>query len=122
MQNSGVAGYDGQQMLNTPRLCAAVFADYSLPFAPALSVLGGWRYSARKAARADGGVSVPAYNVFDAGVKLHTQLAGHAACWRLMVDNLFNRFYWRDSGSAYGDNFLFPAAPRLARLSVTVDL
>jgi iron complex outermembrane recepter protein len=122
VEGSGVPGYDGHQALNVPRLRASVFADYRLPFAPRVSVLGGWRYSASKTARADGSVSVPAYNVFDAGLKVRAELAGHATTWRLNVDNLFNRFYWRDSGSAFGDTFLFPGAPRLARLSVTVDL
>ena len=37
-------------------------------------------------------------------------------------DNLFNRFYWRDTGSSSGDYYLFPGAPRQARLSVTFAL
>jgi len=36
------------------------------------------------------------------------------------MDNVFNRFYWRDTGSSGGDSYLFPGAPRLTRLSVTV--
>jgi iron complex outermembrane receptor protein len=37
------------------------------------------------------------------------------------VDNVFNQFYWRDTGSSSGDSYLFPGAPRLARLTVKVD-
>ena len=44
----------------------------------------------------------------------------HALTWRLNVDNVFNHFYWRDTGSSGGDSYLFPGAPRLARLSLTV--
>ncbi len=47
---------------------------------------------------------------------------GHALTWQLWVDNVFNHAYWSDTGSAWGDSYLFPGAPRLARLSVTVGL
>ena len=102
-----------------PRVRAAVYADYRLPFAPQLSLLGGWRYASPNAATPDGRVRVPAYHVFDAGVRYVTTLGGHALTARLSIDNLFTRFYWRDTGSAFGDSYLFPGAPRLARLSVS---
>ena len=41
---------------------------------------------------------------------------------QLGIDNLFNRDYWRDTGSSLGDNYLFPGTPRLARLSLRVAL
>ena len=47
---------------------------------------------------------------------LHQPWNGHALTWRLNVDNVFNHFYWRDTGSSGGDSYLFPGAPRLARL------
>jgi iron complex outermembrane recepter protein len=47
---------------------------------------------------------------------------GHALTWRLSVDNVFDHFYWRDTGSSGGDYYLFPGAPRMARLSVTYAL
>jgi iron complex outermembrane receptor protein len=117
----GTAAYEGHQIANVPRLRATLFADYSLPFAPSLGLLGGWRYSSPNNATPNGQVRVPAYNVFDAGLRYRTQWHGHALTWRLNIDNLFNRFYWRDTGSAYGDSYLFPGAPRLARLSLTYD-
>ncbi|NII10269.1 TonB-dependent siderophore receptor [Oleiagrimonas sp. C23AA] len=121
-EDTGTPSYEGHQVANVPTLRTSVNADYTLPFAPQLAVLGAWRYSAPKAALPDGSVRVGAYNVFDAGLRLSSHIAGHAAAWRLMVSNLFNRFYWRDTGSAYGDRFLFPSEPRLARLSVKFDL
>ena len=67
-------------------------------------------------------MSAPAYSVFDAGLRFKHQLAEHPVTWNLSVDNLFNRFYWRDTGSSSGDYYLFPGAPRQARLSVTFAL
>ena len=121
-QGTGLADYQGHQVANVPRLRAVLHADYRLPFFPALAVLGGWRYASPNVATPDGRVRVAAYNVFDAGLRYATRWNGRAVTWRLSVDNLFDRFYWRDTGSSDGDSYLFPGAPRLARLSVTFGL
>ena len=105
-----------------PRVRSALYLDYRLPFAEQLSLLGGWRYASSNMATPDGMTSVPAYNVFDAGVRYASQWNGHEMTWRLSIDNVFNRFYWRDTGSSLGDYYLFPGAPRQARVSVSVAL
>ncbi|WP_232309482.1 TonB-dependent siderophore receptor [Luteibacter yeojuensis] len=120
--NTGTAAYEGHQVVNVPRYRTAVYADYSLPFAQGLAVLGGWRYASSNVATPDGATRVPAYHVFDAGLRFATTVGGHAMTWRLSVDNVFNHFYWRDTGSSGGDSYLFPGMPRLARLSMTYEL
>jgi iron complex outermembrane receptor protein len=120
-QDTGTPSYEDHQVVNVPRLRSAVYADYRLPFAPRLSLLGGWRYASPNVATPDGATRVPAYHVFDAGLRYEAQLNGHALTWRLNVDNVFNHFYWRDTGTSGGDSYLFPGMPRLARLSVTYD-
>jgi iron complex outermembrane receptor protein len=118
-QDTGTRAYEGHQVVNVPRLRASVYADYHLPFAPQLSLLGGWRYASPNVATPDGRVRVGAYHVFDAGLRYATTVGGHALTARLSIDNLFNHFYWRDTGSAFGDSYLFPGAPRLARISLS---
>jgi iron complex outermembrane recepter protein len=118
-QGTGLDAYEGHQVVNVPRLRGQLQADYRLPFLPRLSLLGGWRYASPNVATPDGRVRVPAYHVFDAGLRYATALRGHALTWRLSMDNLFNHFYWRDTGSADGDSYLFPGAPRLTRVSVS---
>jgi iron complex outermembrane receptor protein len=117
---TGAPTYEGHQVVNVPRLRSALYVDYRLPFAPRLGLLGGWRYASPNVATPNGLTRVPAYHVFDAGLRYAGQWNGHALTWRLSVDNVFNRFYWRDTGSSGGDSYLFPGAPRLARLSLTV--
>ncbi|EIM04434.1 TonB-dependent siderophore receptor [Rhodanobacter denitrificans] len=119
-QDTGTLAYEGHQVINVPRLRSAVYLDYRLPFAPQLSLLGGWRYAGSNPATPEGTVKVPAYHVFDAGLRYESRWRDHALTWRLNVDNVFDRFYWRDTGSTGGDRYLFPGAPRLARLSLTV--
>ena len=121
-QNTGTPAYEGHQVANVPRFRAVLHADYRLPFLPKLSLLGGWRYASPNVATPDGRVRVSAYNVFDAGLRYATQWHDHALTWRVSMDNVFNRFYWRDTGSSGGDSYLFPGAPRLARLSLTMAL
>jgi len=41
--------------------------------------------------------------------------------FRLSVDNLFDKRYWRDAGEYMGDDYLFQGAPLTARLSATVN-
>ncbi|HET6587200.1 MAG TPA: TonB-dependent siderophore receptor [Oleiagrimonas sp.] len=120
-QDSGTPAYEGHQVPNVPRLRAVLHLDYQLPMLPSLSLLGGWRYASPNVATPDGRVRVGAYNVFDAGLRYRSHWHGHSMTWRLGIDNVFNRFYWRDTGSSGGDSYLFPGAPRLARLSVKVD-
>lgn len=118
-ENTGTPSYEGHQVVNVPRFRSALSVNYRLPFAPELSLLGGWRYASSNVAAPNGQVRVPAYHVFDAGLRYATQWNGHALTWRLSVDNVFNHFYWRDTGSSGGDSYLFPGAPRLARLSLS---
>lgn len=118
-RDSGTATIEGHQLVNVPKARASVFLDYTLASAPAWSFNAGWRYAAANVATADGRLRVPAYHVFDAGLRFRNQIAGHAMTWQLSVDNVFDKFYWRDTGSSGGDYYLFPGAPRLARLSVT---
>lgn len=120
-EGTGTPSYEGHQVVNVPRFRTSVYANYTLPFAPDLSLLGGWRYVSPNTATPNGAVRVPAYQVFDAGLKYRSHWHGHALTWRLNINNVFNHFYWRDTGTSGGDSYLFPSAPRLARLSLTYD-
>ncbi|MNK07924.1 Ferrichrome receptor FcuA precursor [compost metagenome] len=114
--------YDGQQLVNVPRLRASVHADYALPFATGLALTGGWRYASSNVATVDGSVRAPGYHVVDLGLRFRHALGEHPLTWTLSVDNVFDRFYWRDTGSTAGDYYLFAGAPRQARLSVSIGL
>ncbi|HET8899031.1 MAG TPA: TonB-dependent siderophore receptor [Rhodanobacteraceae bacterium] len=121
-EHTGSPVIEGHQVVNVPRWRSSVQLDYQLDGVPGLHLLGGWRHAASNPATPDGRVRVEAYDVFDAGFRYGRSWHGHDMTWRLGIDNLFNRFYWRDTGSSGGDSYLFPGAPRMARLSVTIDL
>jgi iron complex outermembrane receptor protein len=121
-RHTGAPVYAGHQAMNVPKLRSKVYLDYRLPFAPAWHLLGGWRYASPNVASADGRVRAPAWNVFDAGLRYATRWNRHRVTWRLWVENLFDRFYWQYTGSDGSDSYLLPGAPRLARLSLKIEL
>ncbi|MGH8381137.1 TonB-dependent siderophore receptor [Pseudomonas sp.] len=120
VKNSGTADFEDHQALNVPNLRAAVQADYSLPIA-GLALLGGARYSTSKYANQAGTVEVGSYAVFDLGSRYSTKIGGYDTTLRLMVDNVFDKRYWRDAGEYLGDGYLFQGAPRTARVSASVS-
>lgn len=121
-RDAGTPSYEGHQLINVPKVRVALHADYRLPVAADVGISGGWRYASSNVATADGAVRAPAYHVFDVGLRFQHQLHARPVTWRLSLDNVFDRFYWRDTGSSSGDYYLFAGAPRQARLSVTFAL
>lgn len=121
INDSGTDDYDGHQARNVPTLRASLHGDYSIADVPGLALLGGAYYSAGKYANQQASVKVGGYTVFDVGSRYSTRIEGYDTVWRLTVDNLFDKRYWRDVGDYMGDGYLFQGAPRTARLSATVS-
>jgi iron complex outermembrane receptor protein len=112
----------GRAVTNIPRVKASVFADYKLVAAPGLAMNALWTYEHGKTVTADGSVTLPDAWQLDAGVRYQQKMAGKATQWRLNVENLTDRNYWREAPTQYwGGIYLFPSTPRTLRASVTVD-
>ncbi|MBX8595982.1 TonB-dependent siderophore receptor [Pseudomonas cichorii] len=120
VEDSGTAAYEDHQALNVPKYRASLQADYSLPIR-GLALLGGMQYSASKYANREGTVKVNDYALFNVGSRYSTRLGDYDTVFRLTVDNLFDKRYWRDAGEYLGDDYLFMGAPRTATLSASVN-
>ncbi|MGG2098520.1 TonB-dependent siderophore receptor [Acinetobacter haemolyticus] len=116
-----VAEYQGHQTQNVPKVRFASYLSYQLPQVEGLRLLAGMQYSASKYANKTGSVKVPSYTVFNAGAAYNFKANGYENTLRFNVENLFNKKYWRDAGSFFGDDYLFLGAPRTAQLSWTVN-
>ena len=119
-QDTGVAGLDDKRVTNVPALKSLTYLDYTVSELPGLSLNGSWNYTGNKAFQPDNSLLVPGYNVFNIGSRYSTQMAGIATTLRLNVDNLTDKFYWRDVTQALG-GYLFPGAPRTFKVSAQFD-
>ena len=121
VSGSGTPDYEGHQTINVPKLRASLYADYALPWVNGLAVMGGVQYSAKKYANRTGNVDVGDYAVVNVGSRYTTKVDGYETVFRLSVDNLFDKRYWRVAGEYMGDDYLFQGAPLTARLSASVS-
>ena len=113
--------YDGHQTQNVPTVRLASYISYQVPQVEGLRLLAGIQYSSSKYANKSATVEVPSYTVFNLGSAYNFRAYGYENTLRLNVDNVFNKKYWRDAGSFFGDDYLFLGAPRTAQLSWTVN-
>ena len=118
---SGTPEYEGHQTLNVPTLRASLYGDYALPWVDGLALLGGVQYSGKKYANQQGSVEAASYAVFNIGSRYSMRIDGYDTVFRLTVDNLFDKRYWRDTGDYLGDNYVFQGAPLTARLSASLN-
>ncbi len=116
-QETGTPSYDNQQVINVPRIHTNLFADVTVPRVRGFYVMPGWNYSSSKEATRDDTVSVPGYNLFNLGLR-YTPGGEHSrATFRIYANNVANKKYWSDTGSSYGDTFVWLGAPTSVRLS-----
>jgi iron complex outermembrane receptor protein len=120
-EGASLASMNGAQAIGIPNWRAVVFADYLVPDIENLSVQGGWTYVSSKGVTLDNSIKVPGYHKFDAGMKYVDKVGKSKATYRLYVENLFDKFYWRDVSQTYGSNTLYPGIPRIFRASATFD-
>jgi iron complex outermembrane receptor protein len=121
LQDIQSSEYQGHQTQNVPTVRLASYISYQVPQVEGLRLLAGMQYSDRKYANKSGTVEVPSYTVFNLGSAYNFRAYGYENTLRLNVDNVFNKKYWRDVGSFFGDDYLFLGTPRTAQLSWTVN-
>ena len=113
--------YQDHQTQNVPTVRLASYISYQVPQVEGLRLLAGIQYSSSKYANKIGSVKVPSYTIFNTGAAYNFKANGYENTLRFNVDNLFNKKYWRDAGSFFGDDYLFLGAPRTAQFSWTVN-
>ncbi|MES2105768.1 MAG: TonB-dependent siderophore receptor [Pseudomonadota bacterium] len=118
--DTGDLALDGKRVTNVPNLKASVYADYAVQQVPGLKVNAAVLYSGDKAFSPDNSVTVPGYSVVNLGARYATQIAGTATTLRFNVDNVFDKFYWRDVTQSLG-GYLFPGASRVYKVSAQFD-
>lgn len=121
LKDINVLDYQGHQTQNVPKVRFASYLSYQVPQVDGLRLLTGMQYSSSKYANKSGTAKVSGYTVFNVGTAYNFRAYGYDNTLRFNVDNVFNKKYWRDAGSFFGDDYLFLGAPRTAQLSWNVS-
>lgn len=111
---------DGKRVTDVPSVKSTAWIEYAVPQVPGLKVDANWQYSGKKAFDVENRVFVPDYHVFGLGAAWAMKLGVTKVTLRARVDNLFDKFYWRDVTPALG-GYLLPGAPRTFRVSGQFD-
>ncbi len=117
---TGQPEFEGKRVPNVAAFKSMLHADYALPQVAGLKLNSTWRYSGKKAFDNANTVMVPGYHLFDLGLAYATKVAGTPTILRANVDNVFDKFYWRDVTPVLG-GYLFPGAPRTFKLSAQMS-
>lgn len=118
---TGSAQYDGKRVHNVAAFKSSVYADYAVPQVEGLRLNANWQYSGKKAFDLENTVFVPSYHVLNAGASYATRIGGVSTTLRASVDNVADKFYWRDVTQDLG-GYLMPGASRTVRVSAQFDL
>ena len=111
----------GQRVTNVPRVKTSIFADYKVAALQGLALNALATYESGKTVTANGSVTLPNAWQLDVGARYDQAIAGKLTTWRLNIENISNRIYWREAPTQYwGGIYLFPSTPRTVRASVTV--
>jgi iron complex outermembrane receptor protein len=119
-QGTGQSAIDGKRVTDVPKLKTTAWVEYEVPAIPALKVNGLWQYSGNKAFDVENRTIVPGYHVFGLGASYGLKAAATRVTLRARVDNVFNKFYWRDVTPDLG-GYLLAGAPRTFRVSAQLD-
>ncbi|MBB3121298.1 TonB-dependent siderophore receptor [Pseudoduganella violacea] len=119
-EGTGQPGMDGKRVPNVAKFKSTVYAEYAVPQVAGLKLNANWQYSGNKAFDDQNKVMVPAYHLLNLGAAWATSIAGNKTVLRAQVNNVTNKFYWRDVTPDLG-GYLFPGAERTFKLSAQID-
>ena len=105
---------DGKRPVNVSDQLAKLYAEYSLPQVPGLTLTGGAYYTGPYYADAENTVRLPGVVIGDVGARYKTLSWGTPVIFRLNVTNVTDKRYWLTSNAGV------VGAPRTVLLSTEV--
>lgn len=116
------AGFLGKSAPNVAPLTASVLAAWQVPGVQGLTWTNRLYWSDSKPVTRDNSVELPSFWQYDTALTWRQRSSGgNALTWRVGVDNVFDRRYWREAPTQYwGGTYLLPALPRSFRASLQI--
>ncbi len=116
------ASQNGLRPTNVPDWALRLNATYKVATVPGLQLNGHISHEGKRAVLPDNSINIPAWTRLDVGASYSTKIANTPTTWSFGVDNVMNKSYYKESPYQFGHVYLFPGAPRTARLSVQIAL
>ena len=111
----------GRPVVNTAPLALALQPSWSPRLLGGATWTNLYTYSGHKAVLPNGALALPSYGQWDTSLRYATTQQGRLWTWRAGIDNVLDRRYWREAPQApWGSYYLFAAAGRSARVSLTI--
>ena len=111
----------GQRVTNVAPFTASLAATWAVAGVRGLDWSNRLFYSASKPVTRDNAIELPAFWQLDTALSYTERRGANTVTWRLGIDNVFDRRYWREAPTQWwGGTYLFPAPPRSLRASVQV--
>ncbi|MGI4844460.1 MAG: TonB-dependent siderophore receptor [Janthinobacterium lividum] len=117
---TGDLDVEGKRVTNVPQFRSTAWVEYAVPALRGLKLDATWQYSGSKAFDPANRAIVPGYHVAALGASYALRVGGMHTVLRARVDNVFDKFYWRDVTQSLG-GYLLPGAPRTFRVSAQFD-
>ena len=109
---------NGTQPLNVPAITLRALAQYRWAEVPGLRTSLRLNHEGERRVLENGSINLPAWTTLDFAAHYDTRMQGTRTEWTLGIDNLTDQHYWRESPKQFGHYYLYPGAPRTARISV----
>jgi len=90
-----------------------VYAEYHIPAISGLALSSGAYYTGKKFYNETNTATVPAYTLFDAGLRYATEISNYDTSFNFTVQNIANKVYWSNT-SAFGDPRTFALTVKLS--------
>jgi iron complex outermembrane recepter protein len=116
------ATQNGLNPTNVPDWILRLNASYKVTAVPGLALNAHISHEGKRAVLPDNSVSTPAWTRLDLGASYVTKIGNTQATWLFSVDNVANKNYFKESPYQFSHVYLFPGAPRTARLAIQITL
>ena len=113
------AGQNGRAPVNVPS--HSLRLGVARQWGDALELRATLAHEGRRAALPDHSAEIGAWTRLDLGARYEQRLGSVRVIWRAGLDNATDRRAWREAPYQFGHAYLFPLAPRSARLSVQIE-
>lgn len=119
-EGSSDSTVNGMKPTNVPANTLRLQSNYRIE-GTGWDVQNVWVRDGARAVTPTNDVMLPAWSRWDLALGYQQTVLGKAAQYRVGIDNVMDKRYWKGSPTQFGNYFLYPGAPRTIRLTALLD-